>query len=39
MVAVEHMTNLTMPESIGVLEKVKKKKFGRSTLTYYKPKV
>jgi len=38
MVAVEHMTNLTMPEHIGVLEKVKKKKFGRSTLTYYRPK-
>ena len=38
LVAVEHMTNLTMPDSIGALEKTKKKKFGRSTLTYYKPK-
>jgi len=38
MVAVEHMTNLTMPETIGALKKVKKKKFGRSTLSYYKPK-
>jgi 16S rRNA (guanine(966)-N(2))-methyltransferase RsmD len=38
MVAVEHMTNLTMPDEIGALEKTKKKKFGRSTLTYYKPK-
>ncbi|CAA6804134.1 MAG: Ribosomal RNA small subunit methyltransferase D (EC [uncultured Sulfurovum sp.] len=38
MVIVEHMTNLTMPESIGVLEKTKRKKFGRSTLSYYKPK-
>jgi 16S rRNA (guanine(966)-N(2))-methyltransferase RsmD len=38
MVAVEHMTNLTMPDEIGALEKVKKKKFGRSTLTYYRPK-
>jgi len=38
MVAVEHMTNLTMPDSIGALEKTKKKKFGRSTLTYYLPK-
>ncbi|SFV90434.1 16S rRNA (guanine(966)-N(2))-methyltransferase  len=37
MVAVEHMTSLTMPEKIGRLEKSKKKKFGRSTLTYYKP--
>ena len=38
MVAVEHMTNLTMPETIGTLQKTKKKKFGRSTLTYYHPK-
>ncbi len=37
MVAVEHMTNLTMPETIGSLSKVKKKKFGRSTLSYYTP--
>jgi 16S rRNA (guanine(966)-N(2))-methyltransferase RsmD len=39
MVAVEHMTNLTMPDTIGSLEKVKKKKFGRSTLSYYRPKI
>jgi len=38
MVMVEHMTNLTMPETIGSLEKSKRKKFGRSTITYYKPK-
>jgi len=38
MVAVEHMTNLTMPDTIGTLEKVKKKKFGRTTLTYYRAK-
>ena len=38
MVAVEHMTALTMPEEIGALEQTKKKKFGRSSLTYYKPK-
>jgi len=38
LVIVEHMTNLTMPEKIGVLTQVKRKKFGRSTLTYYKPK-
>ncbi|MCB4760219.1 MAG: 16S rRNA (guanine(966)-N(2))-methyltransferase RsmD [Sulfurovum sp.] len=37
MVAVEHMTSLTMPETIGVLTKIKKKKFGRSTLTCYRP--
>ena len=38
MVIVEHMTNLTMPDEIGVLEKIKKKKFGRSTISYYRPK-
>ena len=38
MVIVEHMTNLDMPENIGALEFVKRKKFGRSTMTYYKPK-
>ena len=38
LVIVEHMTNLTMPENIGALEKTKRKKFGRSALTYYKPK-
>ena len=37
MVIVEHMTSLSMPESIGVLKQSKRKKFGRSTLTYYKP--
>jgi 16S rRNA (guanine(966)-N(2))-methyltransferase RsmD len=38
MVAVEHMTNLDMPEQIGALEFIKRKKFGRSTMSYYKPK-
>ena len=38
MVIIEHMTNLTMPEEIGALKKSKRKKFGRSTITYYKPK-
>lgn len=38
MVIVEHMTNLDMPEEIGALELMKRKKFGRSTMTYYKPK-
>ena len=37
-VIVEHMTNLTMPENIGALQQTKRKKFGRSALTYYKPK-
>jgi len=38
LVIVEHMTNLTMPENIGALQQTKRKKFGRSALTYYKPK-
>lgn len=38
MVIVEHMTNLDMPEKIGALELMKRKKFGRSTMTYYIPK-
>jgi 16S rRNA (guanine(966)-N(2))-methyltransferase RsmD len=37
LVIVEHMTNLDMPEIIGALELMKRKKFGRSTMTYYKP--
>ena len=38
MVIVEHMTQLDMPKEIGELEQVKRKKFGRSTMTYYRPK-
>jgi 16S rRNA (guanine(966)-N(2))-methyltransferase RsmD len=38
MVIVEHMTNLSMPKEIGALVQSKRKKFGRSTLTYYIPK-
>jgi hypothetical protein len=34
----EHMTNLDMPEQIGSLVFAKRKKFGRSTMSYYKPK-
>lgn len=37
MVIVEHMTNLDMPEVVGELTRFKRKKFGRSTMTYYKP--
>jgi len=37
MVIVEHMTKLDMPKEIGALEQVKRKKFGRSTMTYYRP--
>jgi hypothetical protein len=39
MVVVEHMTNLDMPEEIGSLVFSKRKKFGRSTMSYYKPKL
>ncbi|RUM72163.1 MAG: 16S rRNA (guanine(966)-N(2))-methyltransferase RsmD [Sulfurovum sp.] len=38
MVIVEHMTQLTMPQNIGILSQTKRKKFGRSTLSYYQPK-
>jgi len=38
MVVVEHMSQLEMPKSIGELEQTKRKKFGRSTMTYYAPK-
>lgn len=37
MVIVEHMSNLDMPDHIGALKLQKRKKFGRSTMTYYKP--
>ena len=35
MVAVEHMTNLDMPKNIGKLTLIKRKKFGRSSMSYY----
>jgi 16S rRNA (guanine(966)-N(2))-methyltransferase RsmD len=38
MVVVEHMSQLEMPKEIGELEQIKRKKFGRSTMTYYSPK-
>ncbi len=37
MVIVEHMTNFEMPHSIGALNFFKHKKFGRSTMSYYRP--
>ncbi len=37
MVVVEHMSNLDMPQNIGTLVLKKRKKFGRSTMTYYLP--
>jgi 16S rRNA (guanine(966)-N(2))-methyltransferase RsmD len=38
MVIVEHITKLDMPQEIGKLEQFKRKRFGRSTMTYYRPK-
>ena len=37
MVIVEHMSNLDMPETVGKMKFKKRKKFGRSTMTYYTP--
>jgi len=39
MVIVEHMSNLDMPKHIGQMILKKRKKFGRSTMTYYIPKI
>ena len=36
LVAIEHMSDINLPEKIGKLELVKKKKFGKSSLSYYK---
>ncbi|HHH37466.1 MAG TPA: 16S rRNA (guanine(966)-N(2))-methyltransferase RsmD [Epsilonproteobacteria bacterium] len=38
MAIVEHMTKLDLPPNIGTLTFVKRKKFGRSSLSYYRPK-
>ena len=38
MAIVEHMSGLDLPQEIGELEQVKSKRFGKSTLTYYRPK-
>jgi len=35
MVIVEHMTNLDLPDTIGKLTPSKRKKFGKSSLSYY----
>ena len=34
---VEHMSQLELPEEIGALRKVKSRRFGKSTLSYYRP--
>ncbi len=36
LVTVEHMTNLDMPKKIGQLKLIKRKKFGRSSMSYYR---
>ena len=38
MICFEHVTTLDMPELLGKFELKKSKKFGKSTLTYYKLK-
>jgi 16S rRNA (guanine(966)-N(2))-methyltransferase RsmD len=35
MVIVEHMTKLDMPKEIGEMKQIKRKKFGRSSMTYF----
>ncbi len=37
MVIIEHMSTLELPEQIGAMERFKQKKFGKSTLSYYRP--
>jgi len=36
MITIEHMTGLELPENIGLLEKKKSKKFGKTSLTHYR---
>ncbi|KIM05375.1 MAG: methyltransferase [Sulfurovum sp. AS07-7] len=38
MVIIEHMTSLELPQEIGSVTLLKRKKFGKSTLSYYIPK-
>ncbi|WP_456452416.1 16S rRNA (guanine(966)-N(2))-methyltransferase RsmD [Hydrogenimonas sp.] len=38
MIIVERMSRADFPDTIGPFEKVKEKKFGKSSLTYYAPK-
>ncbi|WP_281950844.1 16S rRNA (guanine(966)-N(2))-methyltransferase RsmD [Nitrosophilus kaiyonis] len=35
MIIIEHMTKMDMPESIGKYKLIKRKKFGKSSLSYY----
>ena len=36
LVTFEHMTGLDLPENLGKFKKFKNKKFGKSSLTYYR---
>ena len=36
-IVIEHMTQVDFPETIGAFERTKKRKFGKSSLTYYEP--
>jgi len=38
MITIEHMTGLDLPDTIGLLKKKKRKKFGKTSLTHYVPK-
>jgi len=35
LIAFEHMTELVLPEKLGMFTKYKNKKFGKSSLTYF----
>ena len=37
-VIIEHMSRLKLPETIGGLQRIKQKRFGKSTLSYYRSK-
>ncbi len=37
MVIIEHMSNIELPQTIGNVNLTKRKKFGKSTLSYYAP--
>ncbi len=37
MVIIEHMSTLELPDQIGAAKRFKEKKFGKSSLSYYRP--
>ncbi len=36
LIAIEHMSGLKVPDDIGIYQKTKSKKFGKTTISYYK---